>query len=528
MLPPLQLLGAGSSSVALGLLACGLVSVSAYAVLGTGSAHKTDDGHTPVPYLASSIPLIGNMLQLAGNLHRYHDWVTEQVLLRGGKPFVLRLLGKSDLLFTASPEHFQEVQKTQSSNFNKSDTVREVFDDFLGEDIVLLNGKRWQFHRKILASLITTKALREYMAPIVQEHVRQVQEVLQKASDTNEPFDVSKLMRQFTLDTFAEIGFGYKLGVLVSGKEHPFEVAFDDANRISSERLAVPEWIWKLKRWLNVGSERRLREATGEMNELMLQLINNAVARTKESGAAKNDILSIIVHKMKTSEQELTSSVVRDISLAGLEAGRNTTADALSWLLHSVSAHPDVEQKLRDEVAAKIPKIGASASYVPSYEDVQELPYLEATIREALRLYPAVPTIPYHCACDTVFADGTFIPAGTDVFLALYAAGRLTSVWGEDATKFSPERFVDAGTGELLKEPPSRYTAFSDGRRVCVGQNLAMLELKVAAATVLSRFRFIEEPAQDVRPIFELTLRMKNPLMMRVMPVGQQAGAASS
>ncbi|KAE9357039.1 hypothetical protein PR003_g2000 [Phytophthora rubi] len=524
MLSPLQL--SGDSSITLGLLTCGLVAVTAFAAVNcTGTRSSKSDR---VSYLPSWLPLLGNAVELVRNVGRYHEWVAERSLQRDGKPFALRLLGKNDMMFLSRPEHFEEVLKTQSKNFDKGTTVREIFDDFLGEDIVLISGKRWQFHRKILAGLFTTRALREYMTPIVHGNVLRLQNILKKASETNESFDAGKLLQHFTIDTFAEIGFGYKLETLTSDEVHPFEVAFDDANRISSLRFTTPHWVWKLKRWLNVGSERRLREAINEMNNLLLTLISSAMERVTSGEAAKNDILSLIVNRMKTSDQQITATEVRDISLAGLEAGRSTTADAMRWLFHALSHNPSVQTRLQDEIVAKLPKFVESETYVPSHEDIQKQPYLEATILELLRVYPAVPSIPYHCIRDTVFADNTFIPASTDIVLTLYSAGRLTSVWGEDATKFSPDRFLDERTGELLEDPPAKYSAFSDGPRVCLGRSLAMLELKTVIATVVGRFRLIEELGQDVRPILDLTIGMKNPLMMRVESALQEGEAASS
>ncbi|GMF43713.1 unnamed protein product [Phytophthora fragariaefolia] len=367
------------------------------------------------------------------------------------------------------------------------------------------------------------------MTPIVQQNVLRLQDVLKKASGTKESFDLSKLLQHFTIDTIAEIGFGCKLDTLTSGEVNPFEVAFDDANRISSQRFAMPPWVWKTMRWLNIGGERRLREAINEMNSLLMRLISGAMElaengeESKEGQTTNNNIVSIIVNRMKNSNQEITATEVRDISLAGLEGGRNTTADAMRWLFHALSHHPHVQKKLRAEIVAKLPKFRESESFVPSHEDIQELPYLEATILELLRLYPAVPCVPYHCGQDTVLADSTFIRANTDIILSLYSAGRLTSIWGEDAAKFSPERFLDDNTGDLLKEPPAKYSAFSDGPRVCLGRNLAMLELKIVVATIVSRFRFVEEPGQDVRPSLDLSIGMKNPLMMRVEPALHEA-----
>ncbi|RLN93619.1 hypothetical protein BBJ28_00017397 [Nothophytophthora sp. Chile5] len=150
---------------------------------------------------------------------------------------------------------------------------------------------------------------------------------------------------------------------------------------------------------------------------------------------------------------------------------------------------------------------------------MQSLPYLEATIRELLRLLPPVPFTPKRCIRDTVFPDGTFVPAGTDVGLAYLTTARLTSVWGPDAASFVPERFLDPETGKLLEKLPTKLTAFNPGPRVCVGRNLAMLELKTVVACLLGRFRVIEEPGQTIVTGTSITYSMKNPLMVSVQRI---------
>ncbi|OWZ01987.1 Cytochrome P450 [Phytophthora megakarya] len=483
-----------------------------------GFSRKATECSSGLPYLPSCIPWVGNMLEMSGNLDRYHEWLTGHSLSRDGYPFALHLLGKNDVLYLSRPEHFEDVMKTHNANFNKSDSVRDTFDDFLGENIVLINGERWLFQRKVLVNLFSARALREYVTPITQEKTMQLQQVLKEKSDTDQIFDMQKLMNQFTLDIFAEIGFGCKLNLLTSGTEHLFEVAFDDANQISCERFSKPTWLWKFQRYFNLGSERRLREAIGEMNDFILNVIKDSMkqiesfklADTKDRPAFKN-ILTILLN----NKQTITPTEVRNIALTGLEAGRGTTGATLVWLFHLVSLNPRVEKKLRAEIFAKFPVFKESDSYIPSYEELNDLPYMEATIMEVLRLAPSVPTVTYHCTHDTVLRDNTFIPAGTDVFLHLYAAGRLSSVWGSDVESFTPERFLDAETGKLLKDSPAMYS-FGGGPRSCIGKNMAMLEMKTTIATVISRFTLIQEPGQDVRPTLDLTLTMKNPLMMRV------------
>ncbi|KAE8999111.1 hypothetical protein PF011_g14761 [Phytophthora fragariae] len=108
------------------------------------------------------------------------------------------------------------------------------------------------------------------------------------------------------------------------------------------------------------------------------------------------------------------------------------------------------------------------------------------------------------------------IEQNTDIGLAFYTTGRLTSVWGEDALEFKPERFLDAETGEVTKVSSSKFCAFSAGPRICVGRNLAFLEMKIVIANILSRFHLVPEPGQKPAYTQGITLGMQTPLMMRV------------
>ncbi|KAG7376116.1 hypothetical protein PHYBOEH_001814 [Phytophthora boehmeriae] len=95
----------------------------------------------------------------------------------------------------------------------------------------------------------------------------------------------------------------------------------------------------------------------------------------------------------------------------------------------------------------------------------------------------------------------------------------MPSVWGPDAASFVPERFIDHATGDLVKFSSGKFSAFNTGPRVCVGRNLAMMEMKVFVACVVSRYQLDEVPGQEVACSGGLTIGMKNPLMMNVQEI---------
>ncbi|KAL3662168.1 hypothetical protein V7S43_012968 [Phytophthora oleae] len=522
MLTLSQLQHGKGSPIVLGLLAAAAVSTALYSIRAwkeKSASNAPDSSILRVSFLPS-IPLLDNTLEVEANGSRMLDWELERMKERDGKPFAVAIIGKCDLIFTANPQHFEQILKAQSSNFDRGASMHEMYVDFMGESILIVNGDRWKYHRKVIVNLFSARAIRDVMTPVIQKNIGVLVDILAKASENGETLDFHKLVNKFTLETFAEIGFGRKLGNLASPDDHPFEKAFDEAHHISAMRLMSPTWLWKLKRWLNVGTEGRLRESMLVINEFLMETITSMMERRAlKAQTSSKDILSIIFDTMETSGQTITPADIRDIVFTGMIAGRDTTADALAWLMHMLHCNPRVVTNLREEIMTKLPKFAQSESYVPSMEDVQGLVYLEATIRELLRLFPTAPHIGYHCIRDIVFPDGTFIPVDTNVMMSLYASARLESVWGADAASFIPERFIDKDSGEVLQISSLKFATFSAGPRVCVGRNLAMLELKLVTACLVSRFRLEEVSGQHVTYTRGVTIGMKNPLMMKVEKV---------
>uniref|UniRef100_A0AAV1TSA2 Cytochrome P450 n=1 Tax=Peronospora matthiolae TaxID=2874970 RepID=A0AAV1TSA2_9STRA len=491
-----------------------------------------------VRYLPSKIPLLGNSIDLLLNSERMHDWIAGHLLSSQGDPFTLRLLGKDDMMFIAKPEHIEQVLKTQFSNFPKSRHIHDVFFDLMGDGIVVTNGENWKRQRRVLVNLFSARALREHMTPLSQKYVVQLRRVFEDAAASRTPIDAFGLMHCYTLDVFAEIGFGTETNLL-QGCDRTLASAIDESLYIVSARFKQPDALWKLKRWLDVGSERKLRRAIQVIDEHVMRIISCALQHRQEQDKAMKkggavqpiygkDIVSIILDSMESAGEVVDLVEVRNIATAALIAGRDTTADALGWLLHILSENPSVEAKLRSELLKYLPKLATDAEYVPSLEDISEVHYLEATIREVLRLYPSGPLIATHCIRDTVFPDGTFIPKNTDIGIALYTTGRLPSVWGEDALHFKPERFLDVKSGEVLKMSSCKFCAFSAGPRTCVGRNLAYVEIKIVIANIISRFHLKPEPGQKPAYSQGITLGMQTPLMMRVETIGVRDSSCKS
>ncbi|KAJ1403524.1 Cytochrome P450 [Sesbania bispinosa] len=150
------------------------------------------------------------------------------------------------------------------------------------------------------------------------------------------------------------------------------------------------------------------------------------------------------------------------------------------------------------------------------FEEVDRLVYLKAALSETLRLYPSVPEDSKHVVADDVLPDGTFVPAGSSVTYSIYSAGRLKSTWGEDCMEFRPERWLSLDGTKFTMKDSFKFVAFNAGPRICLGKDLAYLQMKSIAAAVLLRHRLVMVPGHQVEQKMSLTLFMKNGLRVNV------------
>ncbi|KAJ4895118.1 Cytochrome P450 86A4 [Raphanus sativus] len=185
--------------------------------------------------------------------------------------------------------------------------------------------------------------------------------------------------------------------------------------------------------------------------------------------------------------------------------------------------HPTVEDKIVREICSVLIETRGTENNTASWTDeplgfdeIDRLVYLKAALSETLRLYPSVPEDSKHAENDDVLPDGTFVPAGSSVSYSIYAAGRMKSTWGEDCLEFIPERWISPVDGKFINHDQYRFVAFNAGPRICLGKDLAYLQMKSIAAAVLLRHRITVVPGHKVEQKMSLTLFMKNGLMVNL------------
>jgi len=407
---------------------------------------------------------------------------------------------------TTCPRNVEHILKTNFDNYPKGAAFRSNLAELLGRGIFNSDGQEWQHQRKVSSHMFTAKLFKEHIWTVVNRNAKKTRSILECA-EPGKPLDIFNLMNRFTLDTIGEIGFGKSIDSL-GDPSSPFLISFDGAQQMMVERFFFP--FWRALRFFGIGSERDTCTHMDQLNTFTLKIVRELCASMardskKTNGVAWEDLearksfVGLFLQDAKKKGEELSETFLRDLVLNFLIAGRDTTAQALSWTIFCLVQHPEVMNKVRQEISDVCGVRG------PAYEDMKELKYLEAVLNEALRLYPSVPVDAKCAAKDDIWPDGTVVRRGTMVVYNIYAMGRDTQIWGDDAAIFRPDRWLER------KELPTsyEYAAFNAGPRECLGKRLAVIEMKACLATLLPNISFdLAIPADQIIPDSQLTLGM--------------------
>ncbi|KAH7689863.1 Cytochrome P450 E-class group I protein [Dioscorea alata] len=454
----------------------------------------------------------GSLSELLKNTHRILDWTTD--LLAGSPTSTITTFMAT---ITSNPSNVEHILKSNFPNYPKGSHSTTILSDLLGAGIFNSDGELWRLQRKTASLEFTTKTIRSFIFSNVHLEISRLLSVLHSFSISGEVFDLQELLDRLAFDNVCQVTFGHDPGRLDSSSEHidsaAFAHAFERATVLSVRRFAHPFSItWKLLRFFNLSYEKELKAQVSKVHAFAMQVVH----RRKSSGELGDDLLSRFISESSSYSDEF----LRDIIVSFVLAGRDTTSATLTWFFYLISIHPEVKTKLLDELRA-VRARGAREGEL-TVEQVKELNYMHAALSETLRLYPPVPLQTRACAESDEWPDGTKVKKGRTVMYSAYAMGRSERIWGRDWEEFRPERWMEEGEFRVVNA--FRFPVFHAGPRMCLGKEMAYVQMKTVVAAVMERFEIEvvggekekeeEEKKREVE--FTMILRMKGGLPVRV------------
>lgn len=245
--------------------------------------------------------------------------------------------------------------------------------------------------------------------------------------------------------------------------------------------LVIPIWVLRL---LPLQRNDDIRTAAATIRRVCRQLVQQK-QHTLEQGenSSEKDIISVALDSKAFSEDNLV-----DQMMTFLAAGHETTASAMVWAIYALCQNPEYQVRLREEVRANLPSTNDKSSPMTS-EILDKLPFLHAVCNEVLRMYAPVSLTLREAANDTSI-QGHLVPAGTKIVLAPNAVNLSKALWGPDADRFNPDRWMGSGRANNGgAESNFSFLTFLHGPRSCIGTYLSASDC---------RFRIVSRSSQCV------------------------------
>eukprot|EP01088_Endostelium_zonatum_P001803 TRINITY_DN1215_c0_g2_i1.p1 TRINITY_DN1215_c0_g2~~TRINITY_DN1215_c0_g2_i1.p1 ORF type:complete len:497 (+),score=75.59 TRINITY_DN1215_c0_g2_i1:188-1492(+) len=378
------------------------------------------------------------------------------------------------MVVSSEPKNVSYILQENFKNYVKGPFIHDPLEELLGEGIFTVDGERWKKQRKTASHLFKVKELK-LMADVFVEHGNELVQILKNNQD--QLVDLQDLFSRLTLDSIGQIAFGTPIGSL--HKPVAFSHAFNTAQLESEDRF-INFW-WKATRGFNT----KMKQAMKTIDEFAYSII----AQTRKEVEAnpvpdpndtKINLLKSYMYMKDDNGEPFSDRYLRDIILNFLLAGRDTTAQTLSWMFYLLSQHPTAWQKLRTEVLNQL------QDQTPDYDNIKDLSYLDSVINETLRLYPPVPWDTKTAVNDDVLPSGHQVKAGFTVSYVPWILGRLSEYW-DSPEEFKPERWQseenNGGKAAPKHKPP--FIPFNYGKRTCLGQGMAYEEVKIVACLII-------------------------------------------
>jgi cytochrome P450 len=405
-----------------------------------------------------------------------------------GDTYTIKVNDVSMLIITR-PEHMHAVLVEHADAFHKDADYTDPNQGlarFVGQGLITSDGALWKRQRKLVAPALHARRIMAYAQTMTD-----YSDAMLNEWDSGAKLDIAHEMMTLTIRIVAKSLFDVDMtGELAQ----PIFKAMAELQEMQGAISILPSW-------LPTPAEFRRRKALREMDKLIYQIIEARQA----SGADTGDLLSMLVAARDEDGQPMDTRQIRDEAVTLFLAGHETTANALNWTFTLLAENPDIETKLHEELDRVL------AGRLPTLSDLENLPYTERVMKEAMRLYPPAWSIGRVAIKDVQIGD-YFIPAGMRVSMFTYGLHHSPEFWDEPE-RFDPDRFSPERESSI---PKYAYLPFGGGPRVCIGNHFAMMEAKLILSTVASRYVLRLEPNQKVGMAARITLNPDGGLPMTV------------
>ncbi|KAK1229348.1 hypothetical protein PQX77_007605 [Marasmius sp. AFHP31] len=416
---------------------------------------------------------------------------------------------------------FNDISTTRNvysiHKFDKSDYYKSLLTNENDHAMTTLEHAPHSMRRKGYAPHYNPTNLARFQ-PEMHEPTLELISHLEKM-DQKMPLECLALFRNLMVEVIVSTSYGYRLGAVskwATETEDRLSVAISDFPKRGILRSVVPTWAWNLVCRIPNARWRQMCDS----DKIMAEFVSERVYQTRAQMNAEGKLDSsekvpmlhrLLNHRYSTTNENMPDSDIISEHMGHMIAGSDTTSTSLSYFLWELTRRPDIAKKLQ----AELDEAMHDSRVIPDISVLQELPYLNAFIKEGLRVYSAVPSplervVPSSssksgAANESFDLMGFEVPPGTVVATQAWSMHRNPAIFPSPEA-FMPERWLEndaPGCSERLVRMTQYMMPFGTGTRVCGGQNVAQMMMRIVIAAIVRNFD-VHAPAETNEQSMEI------------------------
>ncbi|XP_076927779.1 cytochrome P450 93A3-like [Bidens hawaiensis] len=429
----------------------------------------------PTPFC---LPIIGHLHLLTPIIHQG----LHKLSRRHGPVFRL-FLGSTPCVVISTPETSKEIFKTHDNAFSDR-PCNSIVDYFAygGKDFVFAPyGSYWKFMKKIITSELLNSATLDHLFPVRRDEINRFIKYLSQKAIDGKSVELEGELMKLTSNVISRLFMSKRCSEEEDGSQDITTIITEEVEIVGKFNLS--DHIWFCKNLDLQGFVRKSKDIRRRFDALMETIISDHEVTIKQDTSEAKDLLNILLHisEDKSTETKLTRENIKVFILEILIAGTDSSALTIEWALAELINHPNIMKKAVEEIDQVIGK-----NRLIQESDIPNLPYLQAIVKESLRLHRTVPMIPRSSTQDCT-VGGYHIPANTTTLVNVWSLGRDPTHW-DTPLEFRPERF----DGKQLNVRGQHFhlLSFGSGRRMCPGTSLGLLMVHVTLGAMIQCFEW--------------------------------------